>query len=171
MQKVSQELAAELKSLYQEKKFSELIYKINANFGKNAPAGILNLLGAAKLLVAISDEEILSARQTFKDAFLKDKSLSEALYNYINLSTDVDDMDEALLLGEEYEKNFGYEKKVFHSLARLHRNLGNLRKSGENSGKFKVSFRQISENSTTPRFPTSRRGSMIRDYSKFRAGL
>ena len=131
MQKVSQELAAELKSLYQEKKFSELIYKINANFGENAPAGILNLLGAAKLLVAISDEEILSARQTFKDAFLKDKSLSEALYNYINLSTDVDDMDEALLLGEEYEKNFGYEKKVFHSLARLHRNLGNLKKSYE----------------------------------------
>ena len=100
MQKVSEELAAELKSLYQEKKFSELIYKINANFGENAPAGILNLLGAAKLLVAISDEEILSARQTFKDAYLKDKSLSEALYNYINLSTDVDDMDEALLLGE-----------------------------------------------------------------------
>ena len=131
MQKVSEELAAELKSLYQEKKFSELIYKINANFGENAPAGILNLLGAAKLLVAISDEEILSARQTFKDAFLKDKSLSEALYNYINLSTDVDDMDEALLLGEEYEKNFGYEKKVFHSLARLHRNLGNLKKSYE----------------------------------------
>ncbi len=131
MQKVSEELAAELKSLYQEKKFSELIYKINANFGKNAPAGILNLLGAAKLLVAISDEEILSARQTFKDAFLKDKSLSEALYNYINLSTDVNDMDEALLLGEEYEKNFGYEKKVFHSLARLHRNLGNLKKSYE----------------------------------------
>ena len=131
MQKVSEELAAELKSLYQEKKFSELIYKINANFDENAPAGILNLLGAAKLLVAISDEEILSARQTFKDAFLKDKSLSEALYNYINLSTDVDDMDEALLLGEEYEKNFGYEKKVFHSLARLHRNLGNLRKSYE----------------------------------------
>ena len=131
MQKVSEELAAELKSLYQEKKFSELIYKINANFSENAPAGILNLLGAAKLLVAISDEEILSARQTFKDAYLKDKSLSEALYNYINLSTDVDDMDEALLLGEEYEKNFGYEKKVFHSLARLHRNLGNLRKSYE----------------------------------------
>ncbi len=131
MQKVSEELAAELKSLYQEKKFSELIYKINANFGENAPAGILNLLGAAKLLVAISNEEILSARQTFKDAFLKDKSLSEALYNYINLSTDVDDMDEALLLGEEYKKNFGYEKKVFHSLARLHRNLGNLKKSYE----------------------------------------
>ena len=131
MQKVSEELAAELKSLYQEKKFSELIYKINANFGENTPAGILNLLGAAKLLVAISDEEILSARQTFKDAFLKDKSLSEALYNYINLSTDVDDMDEALLLGEEYKKNFGYEKKVFHSLARLHRNLGNLKKSYE----------------------------------------
>ena len=131
MQKVSEELAAELKSLYQEKKFSELIYKINVNFGENAPAGILNLLGAAKLLVAISDEEILSARQTFKDAYLKDKSLSEALYNYINLSTDVDDMDEALLLGEEYEKNFGYEKKVFHSLARLHRNLGNLKKSYE----------------------------------------
>ena len=131
MQKVSEELAAELKTLYQEKKFTELIYKINANFGENAPASILNLLGAAKLLVAISDEEILSARQTFKDAFLKDKSLSEALYNYINLSTDVDDMDEALLLGEEYEKNFGYEKKVFHSLARLHRNLGNLKKSYE----------------------------------------
>ncbi len=131
MQKVSKELAAELKLLYQEKKFSQLIYKINVNFGENAPAGILNLLGAAKLLVAISDEEILSARQTFKDAYLKDKSLSEALYNYINLSTDVDDMDEALLLGEEYEKNFGYEKKVFHSLARLHRNLGNLRKSYE----------------------------------------
>ena len=131
MQKVSEELAAELKSLYREKKFSELIFKINANFSENAPASILNLLGAAKLLVAISDEEILSARQTFKDAYLKDKSLSEALYNYINLSTDVDDMDEALLLGEEYEKNFGYEKKVFHSLARLHRNLGNLRKSYE----------------------------------------
>ena len=131
MQKVSEELAAELKKLYQEKKFTELIYKINANFGENAPASILNLLGAAKLLVAISDEEILSARQTFKDAYLKDKSLSEALYNYINLSTDVDDMDEALLLGEEYEKSFGYEKKVFHSLARLHRNLGNLKKSYE----------------------------------------
>ena len=76
MQKVSEELAAELKSLYQEKKFSELIYKINSNFGENAPAGILNLLGATKLLVAISDEEILSARQTFKDAYLKDKSLT-----------------------------------------------------------------------------------------------
>ena len=131
MQKVSEELAAELKSLYQEKKFSELIYKINSNFDENAPAGILNLLGATKLLVAISDEEILSARQTFKDAYLKDKSLSEALYNYINLSTDVDDMDEALLFGEEYKKNYGYEKKVFHSLARLHRNLGNLKKSYE----------------------------------------
>ena len=58
---------------------------------------------------------ILSARQTFKDAYLKDKSLSEALYNYINLSTDVDDMDEALLLGEEYEKNFGYEKSFSFS--------------------------------------------------------
>ena len=131
MQKVSEELAAELKSLYQEKKFSELIYKINSNFDENAPAGILNLLGATKLLVAISDEEILSARQTFKDAYLKDKSLSEALYNYINLSTDVDDMDEALLFGEEYKKNYGYEKKIFHSLARLHRNLGNLKKSYE----------------------------------------
>ena len=28
-------------------------------------------------------------------------------------------------------ETFGYEKKVFHSLARLHRNLGNLRKSYE----------------------------------------
>ena len=131
MQKVSEELAAELKSLYQEKKFTELIYKINTSFDNNPPAGILNILGAAKLLIAISDEEILSARQTFKDAFLKDKSLSEALYNYINLSTDVNDMEEALLLGEEYKKNFGYERKVFHSLARLHRNLGNLKKSYE----------------------------------------
>ena len=49
----------------------------------------------------------------------------------VTYTKEVNDMDEALLLGEEYKKNFDYEKKVFHSLARLYRNLGNLKKSYE----------------------------------------
>ena len=84
----------DIKKLFQEKKYTEIISQLDNNIisiRKNS--GILNLLGACRLLKGKSNKEDLSlALEDFRKAYLAENRTNhskEAFVNFINVSVDL----------------------------------------------------------------------------------
>ena len=111
------------KSLYQEKKFEEIIYKIE-DLEKIKTPQILHILGICKLSKKnVNNEDKLSAREDFRQAFEKDKYSNigiEALTNFINISIDFLKVDDALKYYSEIKDIFPENLKLLKAVSRLY---------------------------------------------------
>ena len=111
------------KKLYQEKKYEELIYKIE-NLEKIKSAQLLHILGICKLSKKnISNNDKLSAREDFRKAFESEKNSNigiEALTNFINISTDFLLIDESLKYYAEIKDKFDENIKLLKSVSRIY---------------------------------------------------
>ena len=67
------QLSLKLKKLYEEKKYKEIINIINELDDKNLNSGLLNLSGVCKMLYNNSAENLKSAIQDFRKAYLREK--------------------------------------------------------------------------------------------------
>jgi len=83
----------EYKKLFEQKKYSELIFLIQASKKEEElSAGELNLLGVTRLLVEKNEKTIKMSLKNFEKAYLKDKNSKiglDALKNFINLTVDL----------------------------------------------------------------------------------
>ncbi len=124
-------LVDQINSLLKEKKFEELIKKINDNFDKNdiSPA-ILNILGAAKIFKTnASKKDKVSGAEDLRQAFVKDNSFINALINYIRISIELENYQNALDLAKKYELKNGYQKDICKGIARINFKIGNVKES------------------------------------------
>ena len=107
------------KTLYQEKKFEEIIYKIE-NLENTKTPQILHILGICKLSKKnVSKDDKLSAREDFRQVFEKDKYSNigiEALTNFINLSVDFLKIDDALNYYSEVKDKFSNNIKLLKAI-------------------------------------------------------
>ena len=63
--------------LFNEKKYDELIFFLEAEF-KNKSSQILNLLGVSRLFNSRDKKSLMSALPEFKQAYIQEKKLSLA---------------------------------------------------------------------------------------------
>ena len=98
--------SVDLKKLYDEKKYSEIIDIIENKINdKDKKSGQLNMLGVCKLLNDNTKQSLNSAKKDFRRAYLLEKNTNDgllALKNFINLSMDLFDKD--FRLGNETSK-------------------------------------------------------------------
>ena len=98
--------SVDLKKLYDEKKYSEIIDIIENKINdKDKKSGQLNMLGVCKLLSDNTKQSLNSAKKDFRRAYLLEKNTNDgllALKNFINLSMDLFDKD--FRLGNETSK-------------------------------------------------------------------
>ena len=89
--------SAELKKLFDEKRYSEIIDIIQSKISeKDKNSGLLNLLGVCKLLNNRNEDSIKSSINDFRKSYLKEKNTENAyraLKNFINASVDLFDIE------------------------------------------------------------------------------
>ena len=89
-------LSYDLKKLYNEKKYDQIISIIEKIDDNNLNSGLINLLGVCKSLSSNSTKILKSAISDFRNAFLREKKTENALHalkNFINVSVDVFDIE------------------------------------------------------------------------------
>ena len=104
-----------LKKLYEEKKYKEIVSVIKKIDDKSINSGLLNLLGVCKLLSDKSTETLKDAINDFRNAYLRDKNTEHsfhALKNFINASIDLFDIqfrdNEENLIEDNLKEIFSY---------------------------------------------------------------
>ena len=89
-------LSYDLKKLFNEKKYDQIISIIEKIDDNNLNSGLINLLGVCKSLSNNSLKILKSAINDFRKAYLREKKSENALYalkNFINVSIDVFDIE------------------------------------------------------------------------------
>ena len=111
------------KKLYKEKKYEEIIYKIENLENIKSPQ-LLHILGICKLSKKnASNEDKLSAREDFRKAFEGDKNSNlgiEALTNFINISTDFLMKNDSLKYYSEINEKFTENLPLLKSISRVY---------------------------------------------------
>ena len=111
------------KKLYREKKYEEIIYKIENSEHTKSPQ-LFHILGICKLSKKnVSKDDKLSAREDFRKAFESDKNSNvgiEALTNFINISTDFLLVDESLKYYDEIKEKFPTNLQLLKSISRVY---------------------------------------------------
>ena len=138
----------ELQKLFQEKKYNEVIDKIENYLKANEKsAGLLNILGVSRVLSFSKDVSILDlALKNFEEAYIREKNTQiglDALTNFINLFVQIfdikkninnfkileKDFKKILKIIEEAESYFGYNHKLYLSIVKFHKRQNNIDKS------------------------------------------
>ena len=122
------------KKLFEEKKFSEIIFLIeNLENKEEISPGLLNLLGVSRLSQAgkKKDDYLLSLKN-FESAYLKEKKSQiglESLRNFINVTADyytISDLpvsfDKVFEYFNEAIINFKYDRELIHAIIRVYKN-------------------------------------------------
>ena len=116
-----------IKSLVKEKKFHQLEFEVNSLLLEKRSPFLLNLLGVSKISkVPTSKKDLNESLDLFKEAYLKDRTLIDALFNYAEISIRLLKYDEAKDLLIEYLSKKKYDYKATLALARIHFYLGNM---------------------------------------------
>ena len=113
----------EYKKLFEEKKYSELIFLIQTSKNENELlAGEHNLLGVTRLLIQKNKENIILSLDNFENAYLKEKTTKiglDGLKNYINLKVDLYkfskseiDVEKTLAYFHEAKEFWRYDKNL-----------------------------------------------------------
>ena len=121
----------EYKKLFEEKKYSELIFLIQTSKNENELlAGEHNLLGVTRLLVQKNKENILLSLNNFENAYLKEKNTKiglDGLKNYINLKVDLYkiskseiDVEKTLSYFHEAKEHWKYDKNLMLAIKRFY---------------------------------------------------
>ena len=116
-----------VKSLVKNKKFHQLEFEVNSLLLEKRSPFLLNLLGVSKISkVPTSKKDLNESLDLFKEAYLKDRTLIDALFNYAEISIRLLQYDEAKDLLIEYLSKKKYDYKATLALARIHFYLGNM---------------------------------------------
>ena len=130
----------EIKRLFEEKKFSELIDFINSSTDiSSRPAKLFNLLGVAKLLKGKpKKDDLISSIKDFRKGYLietDNQPKIEALTNLINTSVELFDIENKLIDLEELVTfytntivNYPSDYAVNNAMCRLFKRLNNTKK-------------------------------------------
>ena len=131
--------------LFNEKKYDELIFFLEAEF-KNKSSQILNLLGVSRLFNSRDKKSLMLALPEFKQAYIQEKKTQfglEALINFINTAVDfyimqspADDilnnssiyLKQANELYDEATYFFGYNERLVSAIIRVYAQQANLDK-------------------------------------------
>ena len=122
---------SEYKKLFEEKKYSELIFLIQTSKNENELlAGEHNLLGVTRLLIQKNKENILLSLINFENAYLKEKNTKiglDALTNFINLKVDLYkiskseiDVEKTLAYFHEAKEFWKYDKNLMLAIKRFY---------------------------------------------------
>ena len=131
--------STEYKKLFQEKKYSELMFLIERSKNhQDLLAGEHNLLGITRLLIEKNKKNILLSLDNFENGYLKEKKTKiglDNLKNFINLNVDLykipnTDIDIKKILNYFQEaKNFwGYDKNLMLAIKRFYWRLNEVKK-------------------------------------------
>ena len=129
------------KILFSEKKYSEIIHEIEKNKNQIKSAGLLNLLGASKLLRGDKEKnDLYQANQSFKEAYILEKNSKyglDSLANFINTSADIFSdtsypnkhtlIKESKAYFEEAENKFGFNEKLVLAIIRIFKRQNDLK--------------------------------------------
>jgi protein O-GlcNAc transferase len=132
----------EIKNLFLQKRFSEIIFLIESKFEEKTPE-ILNILAISRLSQQRSREIYKQSLSEFEEAYLKDKNSQDglnALMNYLNAAADLDDylglqdtsnfskffLDQSVKFFKEAENKFGYNPKLILLGIRIFKRLNQL---------------------------------------------
>jgi len=132
----------EIKNLFHQKRFSEIIFLIESKFEEKTPE-ILNILAISRLSQQRSREIYKQSLSEFEEAYLKDKNSQDglnALMNYLNAAADLDDylghqdtsnfskffLDQSVKFFKEAENKFGYNPKLILLGIRIFKRLNQL---------------------------------------------
>ena len=124
----------EIRKLFSEKQFDEVLKKINA-FSRieERTSELSSLSGICKILKSNPNQkEILSALTDFKDSYIKSKTSNyglDSVCNYISTcilySSNYPELfnyfNDAKILYDEAESNFGYNEKLYIAGLKLHK--------------------------------------------------
>ena len=130
----------DFKKLFTEKKYSEIIDRIELNKDHKRSAGLLNLLGVCKLLLKDNYKyDIYKANQNFKEAYELEKNSKiglDSLINFINTSADIFNdntdpkkhilLEESKIYFKEAEINFGFNEKLILAIVRIYKRQNDL---------------------------------------------
>ena len=145
---MNDEIILEIKKLFSEKKYIELIYLIEHQINdKEINSGLLNLLGACKVIKEKpSKEDFISAIEHFRQAYLGEKKTKialESLRNFINSSVDLYDYEnspanhkasgknfvDAIFFFKEIQNFFEDDELLTLSITRVFKRLGETNKT------------------------------------------
>ena len=132
----------EIKNLFLQKRFSEIIFLIESKFEKKS-SEILNILAISRLSQQRSREIYKQSLSEFEEAYLKDKNSQNglnALMNYLNAAADLDDylghqdtsnfskffLDQSVKFFKEAENKFGYNPKLISMGIRIFKRLNQI---------------------------------------------
>jgi len=116
-----------IKDLIKNKKFHQLEFEINSLLLDSRCSFLLNLLGVCKISkIPTSKKELNESLDLFKEAYLKDKTLTDALFNYAEISTRLLKYGDAKDLLIEYLDINKYDYKANLALAKIHFYLANM---------------------------------------------
>ena len=116
-----------VKSLVKNKKFHQLEFEVNSLLLEKKTPFLLNLLGVCKISkIPTSKDDLNESFDLFKEAYSKDKTLVDALFNYAEIGIRLLKYDEPKKLLVEYLNNKKYDYKANLALARIYFYLGNM---------------------------------------------
>ena len=132
----------ELKNLFLQKRFSEIIFLIESKFEEKS-SEILNILAISRLSQQRSREVFKQSLSEFEEAYLKNKNSQDglnALMNYLNAAADLDDylgyqdtsnfskffLNQSAKFFKEAENKFGYSPKLISLGIRIYKRLNQL---------------------------------------------
>ena len=116
-----------IKDLIKNKKFHQLEFEVNSLLLEKRSSFLLNLLGVSKISkIPTSKKDLNESLDLFKEAYLKDKTLIDALFNYAEISIRLLKYGESKDLLIEYLNKKEYDYKATLALARIHFYLGNM---------------------------------------------
>ena len=118
------------KQLFENKKFEEIIRRIEILEKEKSPQ-ILHLLGICKLLKNNSTkEDRISARENFRRVFIEDQNSKrgiEALTNFINLNTDFYEIKNSLEYYSNVNENYSADLKLLKAISRVYQFSNNIK--------------------------------------------
>jgi len=127
MKDLSEEKQTLIKNLVKSKKFHQLEFEINSLLLEKKSSFLLNLLGVCKISkIPTSKKDLNESLDLFKEAYLQDKTLVDALFNYAEIGIRLFNYNEAKDLLNEYLNINKYDYKANLALARIHFYLGNM---------------------------------------------
>jgi len=133
------EQISRIRKLFDEKKYSELIFLIESEI-ENKSSEILNILAASRLLRYETKETFETAISEFREAYLKEKNTPNgfhALKNFIGTIANFyeyllyqdfkeDYFSECISMFKEAEINFGYNKDLIKAIVRVFFRTNNI---------------------------------------------
>ena len=132
----------EIKNLFLQKRFSELIFLIESNYEEKS-SEILNILAISRLSRERNKNNYKQALSELEEAYLKEKNSQNglnALINYLNATADLSDylghhdtsgfskffFAQSIKFFKEAENKFGYNKKLISTGIRVFKRLNQI---------------------------------------------